>query len=199
MIKAAFKRQQAHFIAGVARALGENNQRIALPQSLAHLRNHLLRIAALAINQQAAKHFFNHKAAQAPAQPIIRSRHRPRMNAPALGQRNPHQHKITVAVVVGIIHRALARAIELLRLLGAHAGDKRSGRTQHTIDDARQHACEHFPAHRPFPFFIVQLYLKACSQGRLKKFQTAFCHLCTLISLSIIIYHRRHTFRPKAA
>ena len=161
MVKAAFKRQQAHIIAGVARALRENNQRIALLQSIAHLRNHLLRVATLARNQQAAKHFFNHKAAQPPAQPIIRPCHRPRVDAPALGQRNPHQHKITVAVVVGIKNRALARAIELLRPLGAHAGDKRSGRTQHSINDARQHAGKYFPAHRPFPFLSHRFILKS--------------------------------------
>ncbi len=36
-----------------------------------------------------------------------------------------------------------------------------------------------FPADRPFPFFIAQLYLKVCSQGRLKKFRDGLLSLCT--------------------
>ena len=125
VIQPAFKRQHGGVVAGVARAFGENNQRFTLLQSGTHGVNYLLRIlVAAAIHQQAVKHVFDNKTADAPAQPVIRSGHRPRVHAPLLGQRHPHQHTIAVAIVVGVIHGLARREIKLLRRFGAHTGDK---------------------------------------------------------------------------
>ena len=137
-------------VGGVARAFWKQNQRFALFERTIHGGHGLLGVV-LSVYEQNPKHLFGNESLEFAAQPIIGARHRLGEHAPGFGQRNPHQHKIAVAGVVGIIDFIGGGKGQIAGLFGGDARDKRGNQTQKRIQYARQrtgklgfHACSCF-------------------------------------------------------
>ena len=84
----------------------------------------------MARNQQGVENVLNDEAFEFARQPIIRTGDRTRGQAPAAGQGNPHQHKIAMAAVIGIIDFWVLIECQLARTFRTYARKKRDRQTQ---------------------------------------------------------------------
>ena len=84
----------------------------------------------MARNQQGIENVLNDEAFEFARQPVIRTGDRARGQAPAAGQGNPHQHKITMAAVIGVINFLVLIECQLARTFRTHARKKRDRQTQ---------------------------------------------------------------------
>ena len=83
----------------------------------------------MARNQQGVENILNDEAFEFARQPVIRTGDRARGQAPAAGQGNPHQYKIAMAAVIGVIDFLVLIECQLAWAFGAHARKKRDRQT----------------------------------------------------------------------
>ena len=81
-------------------------------------------------NQQGIENVLNNEALKFARQPVIRTGDRARGQAPAAGQGNPHQHKIAMAAVIGVINFLVLIECQLARAFRTYARKKRDRQTQ---------------------------------------------------------------------
>ncbi|EFC52565.1 hypothetical protein NEISUBOT_03919 [Neisseria subflava NJ9703] len=83
----------------------------------------------MARNQQGIENVLNDEAFEFACQPVIRTGDWARGQAPAAGQGNPHQYKIAMAAVIGVIDFLVLIECQLARTFGAYARKKRDRQT----------------------------------------------------------------------
>ena len=130
MINAGLERQQDGVVVSVTRTFRENNQGVACVQRVFHLFGNRLWIIAMTRNQQGIENVLNDEAFEFARQPVIRTGDWARGQAPEAGQGNPHQHKIAMTAVIGIIDLLVLIECQLARAFGAYARKKRDRQTQ---------------------------------------------------------------------
>ena len=139
VVQPALEGQRLALVA--ARALGKDDQRVALLQRLDQRLQRVLVVGALAADVDRVEDLARQPVLERAGGPVVARRDRPRAHAQVVGQRGPDQHPVEVALVVGEVDalQGLGRAALPVALrAGDQAGDEGH---QHAHDlDRDRHA-----------------------------------------------------------